>query len=85
MMSPGNNRKLIDVACGTGDIGKLFLDTTNKEAEITPINKARRKGKPDSVISPSLPAACGIRSNVTYAPTPINEACPKFNKPVNPK
>ena len=35
MMSPRVTRKLIDVACGTGDIGKLFLDTTNKEAEIT--------------------------------------------------
>jgi len=35
MMSPSNKRKLIDVACGTGDIGKLFLDNTNKEAEIT--------------------------------------------------
>jgi len=34
MMSPRNNRKLIDVACGTGDIGKLFLDNTSKEAEI---------------------------------------------------
>ena len=35
MMNPRNNRKLIDVACGTGDVGKLFLDSTNKEAEIT--------------------------------------------------
>ena len=35
MMNPRNKRKLIDVACGTGDIGKLFLDSTNKEAEIT--------------------------------------------------
>ena len=35
MMSPIANRKLIDVACGTGDIGKLFLDNTNKEGEIT--------------------------------------------------
>ena len=35
MMNPIANRKLIDVACGTGDIGKLFLDNTNKEAEIT--------------------------------------------------
>ena len=34
MMSPRTNRKLIDVACGTGDIGKLFLDNTNKNAEI---------------------------------------------------
>ena len=35
MMSPRDKRKLIDVACGTGDVGKLFLDNTNKEAEIT--------------------------------------------------
>ncbi len=35
MMSPRDNRKLIDVACGTGDVGKLFLDSTNKEGEIT--------------------------------------------------
>ena len=35
MMNPRVNRKLIDVACGTGDVGKLFLDSTNKEAEIT--------------------------------------------------
>jgi len=35
MMSPRINRKLIDVACGTGDIGKIFLETTNKEAQIT--------------------------------------------------
>ena len=35
MMNPRVSRKFIDVACGTGDIGKLFLDTTNKEAEIT--------------------------------------------------
>ena len=35
MMSPRVSRKLIDVACGTGDVGKFFLDSTNKEAEIT--------------------------------------------------
>ncbi len=35
MMNPIDKRKLIDVACGTGDIGRLFLDSTNKEAEIT--------------------------------------------------
>ena len=38
MMNPRDKRKLIDVACGTGDIGKLFLDSTNKEAEITCID-----------------------------------------------
>ena len=35
MMNPRVSRKLIYVACGTGDVGKLFLDSTNKEAEIT--------------------------------------------------
>ena len=34
MMNPRVNRKLIDVACGTGDVGKLFLNSTKKEAEI---------------------------------------------------
>ena len=35
MMNPSSNKKLIDVACGTGDIGKLFFDNTDKDAEIT--------------------------------------------------
>ena len=35
MMNPRLNRKLIDVACGTGDIGKLFLDNVDKKVEIT--------------------------------------------------
>ena len=26
MMAPTKNKKLIDVGCGTGDIGKLFLE-----------------------------------------------------------
>ena len=39
-----------------------------------PINNAERKGKPFSLISPSLPAAWGMSSKVTYAPTPINDA-----------
>ncbi len=38
MMNPRDKRNLIDVACGTGDVGKLFLDSTNKEAEITCID-----------------------------------------------
>ena len=29
LMNPSKNKTLIDVACGTGDIGKLFLETTN--------------------------------------------------------
>ncbi len=35
MMNPSLNKKLIDVACGTGDIGKLFLDNTDTEGKIT--------------------------------------------------
>jgi len=35
MMSPNFNKTLIDVACGTGDIGKLFLDNTNINSKIT--------------------------------------------------
>jgi len=33
-MNPSKNKALIDVACGTGDLGKLFLDLTNKNAKI---------------------------------------------------
>ena len=33
-MNPSKGKKLIDVACGTGDIGKLYLDTINKDEEI---------------------------------------------------
>jgi len=35
MMNASNNHKLIDVACGTGDIAKLFLNNVNKLSEIT--------------------------------------------------
>ena len=35
MMNPSLDKKLIDVGCGTGDIGKIFLDNTNKNGEIT--------------------------------------------------
>jgi demethylmenaquinone methyltransferase/2-methoxy-6-polyprenyl-1,4-benzoquinol methylase len=33
-MSPSKNKRLVDVACGTGDLGKLFLDLTTKSQEI---------------------------------------------------
>jgi demethylmenaquinone methyltransferase/2-methoxy-6-polyprenyl-1,4-benzoquinol methylase len=33
-MNPSSNKTLIDVACGTGDLGKLFLDLTNKDGKI---------------------------------------------------
>ena len=34
IMSPSKNSKLIDVACGTGDIGKLFLEAVNYKGEV---------------------------------------------------
>ena len=33
-MNPTKNKKYLDVACGTGDLGKLFLDYTDKNGEI---------------------------------------------------
>ena len=33
-MNPSEDKVLIDVACGTGDLGKLFLDLTKKEGKI---------------------------------------------------
>ena len=35
MMNPSSKDKLIDVACGTGDIAKLFLKHINRLSEIT--------------------------------------------------
>ena len=32
-MNPSKNKTLIDVACGTGDLGKLFLDLTDKDGK----------------------------------------------------
>ena len=33
-MNPSSNKILADVACGTGDIAKLYLDSTNKEDKV---------------------------------------------------
>ena len=48
MMSPSRNQNLIDVACGTGDIGKLFLDNTDNNNNITCVDPNKgmiKKGK----------------------------------------
>jgi demethylmenaquinone methyltransferase/2-methoxy-6-polyprenyl-1,4-benzoquinol methylase len=42
MMNPSNNKKLVDVACGTGDIGKLFLDKTNKKSNVTSVDPNKK-------------------------------------------
>ena len=34
MMSPSLNKKLIDVGCGTGDIGKIFLDAVKYKGRV---------------------------------------------------
>ena len=64
MMNPSPNQKLIDVACGTGDIAKLYLDNVNKQSQITcldpnqgMINKGKEKLKKfkklDWIIAPA--------------------------------
>jgi len=48
MMNPSPKKKLIDVACGTGDIAKLFLDYTNSNSNITCVDPNKgmiKKGK----------------------------------------
>jgi len=38
LMNPSPNQKLLDVACGTGDIAKIFLNHVNKDYQITCID-----------------------------------------------
>ena len=48
MMNPSQNHNLIDVACGTGDIAKLFLNYVNQRSQITCVDPNKHmvnKGK----------------------------------------
>ena len=48
IMKPSPNRKLIDVACGTGDIAQIYLSKVSTEAEITCVDPSQgmiSKGK----------------------------------------
>ena len=48
MMNPSSNQNLIDVACGTGDIAKLFVKHVNKLSRIACVDPNKgmiRKGK----------------------------------------
>ena len=48
MMNPSSNQNLIDVACGTGDIARLFLKYGNETSQVTCIDPNRgmiSKGK----------------------------------------
>ena len=42
MMNPSVNKKLVDVACGTGDIGKLFLDKTDNKSNVTSVDPNKK-------------------------------------------
>ena len=47
-MAPYPKKKLIDMACGTGDLGKLFLESTKYEGKVLfvdPNSKMLEKGK----------------------------------------
>ena len=47
-MNPLPTQKLIDVACGTGDVAKLFLNRVDKNSQITCVDPNKRmikKGK----------------------------------------
>jgi demethylmenaquinone methyltransferase / 2-methoxy-6-polyprenyl-1,4-benzoquinol methylase len=48
MMNPLPTQKLIDVACGTGDVAKLFLNRVDKNSQITCVDPNKgmiKKGK----------------------------------------
>ena len=65
MMGPSKNKSLVDVACGTGDIGKLYLDKTNINNHITCIDpnkgmvtKGKEKLKNYGISPPSNEVVC---------------------------
>ena len=41
-MKPKENKKLIDVACGTGDIAKLFSDATYNKSKVQCIDPNKK-------------------------------------------
>ena len=48
MMNPLPNQKLIDVACGTGDVANLYLNHVNKDSKVTCVDTNKgmiKKGK----------------------------------------
>ena len=48
LMNPTSNQKLIDVACGTGDIAKLFLNYADEDSQVTCVDPNKgmiKKGK----------------------------------------
>ena len=43
MMNPSEKKKLIDVACGTGDITKLYIEATKNDASILCVDSNAKK------------------------------------------
>ena len=41
MMNPSQDKTLIDVACGTGDVAKLFLESTDHNSKILCVDPNR--------------------------------------------
>ena len=42
MMNPSINQNLIDVACGTGDIARIYLNNVGKKADVTCVDPNKR-------------------------------------------
>ena len=57
MMSPSENRKLIDVGCGTGDIGKIYLESIKNNGDVfnvDPNKKMIEEGKKKFINSKNI-------------------------------
>ena len=42
LINPTKGKKLIDVACGTGDLGKIYLDSTSIEEKISCVDPNKK-------------------------------------------
>ena len=41
-MTQSNNKKVVEVAGGTGEIGKLFLEKTHKKSNVTSVDPNKK-------------------------------------------
>ena len=69
MMNPSQTQSLIDVGCGTGDIGKLFAEVTKNKGEVTcldPNIKMLEKGKERLKNCPNINWKIGHAEKLTF-------------------
>lgn len=69
MMNPSQTQSLIDVGCGTGDIGKLFAEVTKNKGEVTcldPNIKMLEKGKERLKNFPNINWKIGHAEKLTF-------------------